>query len=89
MATVVVTQQKASQALMGPATLVTLNEADSAYLSDFTVGMVCTHDQSGRTGTIHSVDYYGTSFKISPIQPDREFGIYGYLAAAATVTVTL
>ena len=83
-----VTNQRASQALRGEAVLVTLNEADSANLVNFEKDMLCTHDQSGRTGTIHSVDYYGNSFKVSPIQPNTEFGIYGYLAAAATVTVT-
>jgi hypothetical protein len=89
MATVQITNQKASQALMGTAVLVTLNEADSANLVDFSAGMSCIHDQSARTGTIRRVDYFGNSFLVSPIQPDREFGIYGYLAAAATVTVTL
>lgn len=82
-----VTQRKASQALMGQSVLVTLNGADSAELENFSEGMLCTHDQSGRTGTINRVDYYGNSFSVNPIQPDREFGIYGYLAVNATVTV--
>jgi tRNA-binding EMAP/Myf-like protein len=83
-----VTNRVASQALRGQAVLVTLNQAESAELANFSEGMVCTHDQSGRTGTINRVDYYGHSFSVNPIQPDREFGIYGYLASGATVTVS-
>lgn len=82
-----VTNRKASQALRGTATLVTLDSTDAAELENFSTGMLCTHDQSGRTGTIHRVDYEGNSFLVSPIQPNTEFGIYGYLAAAATVTI--
>lgn len=82
-----VTNQKASQALKGQGVTVTLDSTDAAELANFSEGMLCTHDQSGRTGTINRVDSYGSSFTVNPIQPDREFGIYGYLAAAATVTV--
>lgn len=82
-----VTNQKASQALKGQGVTVTLDSTDAAELENFSEGMVCTHDQSGRTGTINRVDYFGSSFTVNPIQPDREFGIYGYLAASATVTV--
>lgn len=82
-----VTNRKASQALMGQAVLVTLDSTDAAQLENFTERMLCTHDQSGKTGTINRVDYPGNSFSVSPIQPDREFGVYGYLAVGATITV--
>lgn len=82
-----VTNRIASQALRGQGVKVTLDSTDAAQLANFTQGLVCTHDQSGKTGTINRVDYDGNSFLVTPIQPDREFGIYGYLAAAATVTV--
>lgn len=82
-----ITNRKASQSLKGQAVTVTLDATDSAQLENFSEGMLCTHDQSGRTGTIHRVDYFGHSFLVNPIQPDKEFGIYGYLAASATVTV--
>lgn len=82
-----VTNRKASQALKGQAVLVTLNSTDAAQLDNFTAGMLCTHDQTGKTGTINRVDYPGNSFSVSPIQPDKEFGIYGYLASGATVTI--
>lgn len=82
-----ITNRKASQSLQGQAVTVTLDATDSAQLENFSEGMLCTHDQSGRTGTIHRVDYFGHSFLVNPIQPDKEFGIYGYLAESATVTV--
>ncbi len=82
-----ITNRLASQALRGQGVLVTLDATDSAQLVNFEQGMLCTHDQSGRTGTIDRVDYPGHSFLVSPIQPNTEFGIYGYLAASATVTV--
>lgn len=78
---------KASQALRGQGVLVTLSATDSAQLENFEKGMLCTHDQTGRKGTIHRVDYFGHSFSVNPIQPDREFGIYGYLAANQGITI--
>lgn len=84
-----VTNRKASQALNGQAVIVTLDETDAAYLDDFSEGMLCTHDSTQKTGTIHSVDTLGNSFKVSPIQLNRDFGLYGYLAVSDTVTVTL
>lgn len=83
-----VTNQKASQALNGQAVLVTLDGTDAAQLANLSEGMVVTHDSSGKTGTINKVDYYGNSFSVNPIQPDRAFGVYGYLSASDTVTVT-
>ena len=88
MATVQITNRKAAQSLKGTAVLVTLDGTDSAQLANFVEGDLVTADATGRTGTIHSVDYKGHSFLVNPIQPDREFGIYGYLAVSATVTVT-
>ena len=83
-----VTNRKASQSLKGTAVLVTLDATDSAQLENFLEGQLVTADATGRTGTINRVDYFGHSFSVNPIQPDKEFGIYGYLAASATVTVT-
>jgi hypothetical protein len=83
-----VTNRLASQSLKGQAVIVTLDGTDSAQLENFSEGQLVTADATGRTGTIHRVDYFGHSFSVNPIQPDREFGIYGYLAASATVTVT-
>ena len=86
-----VTNQKAYPSLNGQAVLVTLNSTDAAELENLSEGQICTNASSSKTGTIHRVDYYGTSFWINPIQPDKNFasaGVYGYLAAGETVNIT-
>jgi hypothetical protein len=87
-----VTNRKASQSLKGTAVLVTLDSTDSAYLADFSEGMLCTVSSSSETGTINRVDSEGHSFSVTPIQPDKYFqsapSTYGYLAVGETVTVT-
>lgn len=90
MATQQVTNTKNSQALAGEAVLVTVSGADAAYLANFSEGDLVTADTSGKTGLISRVDYEGNSFKVSPIQPNMSFnsGVYGYLAANQTVTIT-
>lgn len=88
MATAQVTNQKASQSLMGTSVLVTLDETDAAQLANFSQGDLVTNDGNNKTGLIHRVDYEGVSFLVNPIQPDKDFGQYGYLAASQTVTVT-
>ena len=91
MATIQVTNQKASQSLRGQAVIVTLDDTDSAELANISEGDSCVNDSSGKTGTIYSVDTKGHSFKISPIQPDRDFAsasVYGYLAVNETITIT-
>lgn len=88
MATAQVTNQKASQSLMGTSVLVTLDETDAAQLANFSKGNLVTNDGNSKTGLINRVDYPGNSFTVNPIQPDKDFGQYGYLAAAQTVTVT-
>lgn len=83
-----VTNRKASQSLRGTSVLVTLDATDSAQLANFSKGQLVTNDGNSKTGLINSVDYDGTSFTVNPIQPDRDFGTYGYLAASQTVTIT-
>lgn len=85
-----VTNQKASQSLMGQSVLVTLDSTDSAQLVNLSEGMICTNQSSNKTGTINRVDYYGNSFTINPIQPDKNFAslnTYGYLAASETISI--
>lgn len=82
-----VTNTKASQALHGQAVLVTLSGAESSNLVDFAKGDSCRHEQSGIYGLIHRVDYEGNSFSVNPLQPNLDFGIYGYLPESATVTI--
>lgn len=85
-----VTNQKDSQALAGQGVTVTLDNTDAAQLANMEKGMVVTATTSGQTGTIHSVDYYGNSFKVIPTQMNQAFwsGTYGYLAANQGVTIT-
>lgn len=79
--------RKASQALRGEAVLVTLDGTDSANLDLLSEGQVCFANTAGVYGTINRVDYYGNSFSVNPIQPDRSFGVYGYLPVNEIVNV--
>ncbi len=93
MGTVNVTNRIASQSLRGQAVIVSLDGTDSiGNLGNFAVGMLCQNNSSSKTGTIHGIDVYGHSFRVEPIQPDRDFSsasTYGYLAVGETVIVTL
>lgn len=88
MATIQFTNQIASQALKGQGVKVTVASDEISDMQDVSKGMLATIDSNGITGLVHRVDYYGNSFLVNPIQPNTEFGIYGYLAASATVTIT-
>jgi hypothetical protein len=82
--------RKASQSLRGQAVLVTLDGTDSANLDLLSEGQICLNNSSGVYGTINRVDYFGHSFSVNPIQPDRNFassGTYGYLAVNEIVNV--
>lgn len=84
------TNREAAQALKGQAVLVTVNSSDSANLYLLRKGQLATN-ASGKTGTVYSVDVYGTSFLVTPIQPDRDFGstsVYGYLPVGDVVSVS-
>ena len=74
------TNQVASQSLRGESVKVTLNESDSQQLPNLQVGMLCVNSDSfpKKIGYISSVDYFGNSFGITPVQPDRTFGEIGY-----------
>lgn len=92
MATKSFVNQKASQSLRGEAVLVTVLGSDLDDLQLISKGMLATNSSSSKTGTVGMVDYFGSSFQVIPIQPDRTFessGTYGYLAASETVIVTL
>lgn len=93
MATIQVTNRRASQSLRGQAVIVTLDDTDiQNKLPDIIEGQLATNDSSAKTGTVGRVDYYGSSFQVIPIQPDRSFdsaSTYGYLAVSETITITL
>ena len=81
-----VTNTKDSQALRGQAAIVTVGTSDIAAMQQFTVGETVTCDGGTTLGTIHSIDFYGNSFKVSPIQPNLTFNTTpGYLENAETV----
>lgn len=85
-----VTNRKASQSLQGQSVLVTLDVSDAASLSSLSEGQLVTNDSSGNKGTIERVDYFGNSFRVTPVQPNTTFesaGTYGYLAVNETITV--
>lgn len=88
-----VTNRKASQSLRGQAVIVTLDNTDIQNdLPNIIEGQLATNDSSGKTGLVGRVDYYGSSFQVIPIQPDRNFdsvSTYGYLANGETITITV
>jgi len=79
--------QRAAQALKGEGVIVTVHQSQLDDLQNVEKGQLATITD-GPTGLVHSVDYKGTTFKVSPIQPDRFFGVYGFLAYGAVVTIT-
>lgn len=90
MATIQVTNRKESQALRGEAVVVTLDATDSENLSSLSEGLACVNDTSNAAGTISRVDYFGSSFRISPDMPSENFATEsGYLADDETITITL
>jgi len=83
----VFSNQRAAQALKGEGVIVTVHQSKLDALQNIEKGQLATITD-GPTGTIHSVDYKGTTFNVSPIQPDRFFGVYGFLAYGQVITVT-
>jgi hypothetical protein len=83
-----VTNRVAASALRGQSVKVTLDSTDSAQLATMVLGTVCTASGSSNTGVISSIDVYGTSFEVTPIQPNKRFDgtAQGQLAASVTVT---
>jgi len=79
MPTISIYNQVPSQALRGESAKVTLNFAESSNLASFAIGMLCTETTYSTTGLISSIDVYGNSFEVTPIQPDKVFGANGYL----------
>ena len=89
MPTLSLTNQVASQALRGEDVIVTLSSAQQSNLASLQVGQYCQISGLAVYGTVSSVDSYGTTFEVAPIQPDKAFeSTPGYLAASQTVIVT-
>lgn len=93
MATINVTNRTASQTLRGQDAIVTLDSTDTGdNLPSIEVGQLCTIDSSSNTGTVSFVDYFGNTFRITPIQPDKDLSSTstpGILAVDETITITV
>lgn len=91
MAAIDMVNEKDSQALDGQSVTVTLSgpSADT-YLPQLLVGQECVNE-SAKKGIVYSIDSPGNSFKVIPIQPDKNFDTNGtgYLLAGETITVTI
>ncbi len=92
MATTTVTNRVASQALPGEGVKITLDATDSAKLATFTKGNLCVNGSSSAKGYINTIDTYGNSFTVSPVDGSKDFAStspVAYLAVDETITVTL
>jgi hypothetical protein len=91
MATITVTNQKASQALFGQSVTVTLDSSDSLQLAHIAVGDKIELDSSGNIGYICSIDLYGNSFKANPVDGASTLASttpVGYLAEDEDIDIT-
>lgn len=97
MATISLENQVASQALRGQNVKITLSGSDAiTYLPQLSIGMECVDNASGENyGFIYSVDFYGNSFEVCPIQPNKSFASgsgtsnVGYFVSGEVVEVTI
>lgn len=92
MATVNCTNTKTSPALPGASAWVTLSAAESlSVLPVLVEGQLCESESSEATGTIDRIDSFGHSFRVKPIQPDKQFnsGSGGSLLPDELITITI
>lgn len=68
-----ISNTKFAQALRGQSVIITAGQSDIANMQEYSVGDIVIHGNSGKLGRVHSVDYYGNSLKIEPIQPNLNF----------------
>ena len=66
-----ITNTVASPALRGQGVKVTLDTDVQATLDSLTIGQVVS--VGANSGTVYSIDSFGNSFKVIPIQPDKRF----------------
>lgn len=86
MATINCTNQKAAPAFKNQSVWIALNGAESlSVLPVLVEGQLATIGSNSVTGHIDFVDTYGHSFRVAPIQPDKQFSS----GAGATITNTL
>jgi len=84
--------QIASSALKGQSVIVYLNGAEAiSKLPAIVIGQKAIISSSSKVGYVCSVDYEGTTYKVTPVTPDARFDSTttpGILAAAETITLT-
>jgi hypothetical protein len=68
-----ITNTVAAPALRGQGVKVTLDTDIQTTLDSLVIGQVVTVDADGNTGTVYSIDSFGNSFMVIPIQPDKRF----------------
>lgn len=91
MATINATNIKAQPAFEGQSVLVSLSGAESlSVLPVLSIGDECESESSGAIGYIDYIDTYGHSFRVKPVQPDKQFnsGETTTLAINELITVT-
>lgn len=84
------TNQQFSQALRGQNVKVTLDSTDAAQLANISIGDTCSINSGFNYGIVYSIDQFGNSFEMIPIQPDLNCAgntFTGYLAQADTVAI--
>lgn len=76
-----------AQAYKGQSVIIT---PIAGTLGDFLIGEMLVVASSGKIGTICEIDTYGSSFKVTPLQPNFRFdgdGTPGILGAGETISV--
>lgn len=92
MGQITVTAQIASQSLKGQDVVIKLSGAQAvSALPNLLKGQVATVASSAKVGKISFVDYFGSSFQITPVQPNltlESLTTPGYLAAGELIQIT-
>lgn len=85
-----VTNKYPFQASRSQAVKITLDPSEIEYLSQINIGDQCTIDSTGVLASIYSIDKYGNSFMVTPVQPDQNCSgtVAGYLYTNDTLTIT-
>lgn len=91
MATINCTNTKAQSAIKGQSVLIILSGAESlSVLPVLSVGKLATNNSNSAIGYIDFVDTKGHSFRVKPVQPDKQFntGTTTTLNASELITIT-
>jgi hypothetical protein len=89
MALITLTNQVASQSLRGENCKITVDlTTQSSEFAQLQVGQQAVNN-SGYNCYVYSVDTYGNSFELTPLQPDFTVGADGYVLAGADIDVTI